>query len=141
LTFPIPRLAVTQAEIMAVAQWRRMRPWSIERAEYIEETRRRKSALAQNGDTVDDGETSITHLARTLRALADESQVLHLLNRYETRFSREYTPALACATTQKNLREQRERQFQRDQSRQARQAKRNRNQPAVIPPVVIGEIQ
>ena len=65
-----------------------MRLWSIEKAEYIEETRRRKAAAKTQ---FDDGETPITHLARTFRTLADESQVLHLLNRYETRFSREYT--------------------------------------------------
>ncbi len=123
---PESQIEHDQAEIMAVAQWRRMRLWSIEKAEYIEETRRRKTALAQNGATVDDGETPITHLARTFRTLADESQVLHLLNRYETRFSREYTRALACATAQRTLREQRERQ----------QARRNRNQPAPT-----GEIQ
>ena len=61
-----------------------------------------------------------THLARTFRTLADQSQVLHFLNRYETRFSREYPRALACATAQRTLREQRERQ----------QARRNRNRPA-----------
>ncbi len=119
---PESQIEHDQAEIMAVAHWRRMRLWSIEKAEYIEETRRRKTALAQNGAAVDDGETPITHLARTFRTLADESQVLHLLNRYETRFSREYVRALSCATTQKNLREQRERQ----------QARRNRTQPAAI---------
>ncbi len=115
-----------QAEIMAVAHWRRMRLWSIEKAEYIEETRRRRASVNQAAaGNVDDGETPITHLARTFRTLADESQVLHLLNRYETRFSREYTRALACATAQRNLREQRER----------RQAGPNRNQPAPIRPV------
>jgi hypothetical protein len=134
---PESQIEHDQAEIMAVAHWRRMRLWSIEKAEYIEETRRRKAAA----NTVDDGETPITHLARTFRTLADESQVLHLLNRYETRFSREYTRALACATAQRTLREQRERQLQRDQARQAKQAKRDRNQPAAIQPVVVEEIQ
>ena len=138
---PESQIEHDQAEIMAVAQWRRMRLWSIEKAEYIEETRRRKSALAQNGAAVDDGETPITHLARTFRTLADESQVLHLLNRYETRFSREYTRALACATAQRTLREHRERQLQRDQARQAKQARRDRNLPAVSQPDVKEEIQ
>jgi hypothetical protein len=127
---PESQIEHDQAEIMAVAHWRRMRLWSVEKAEYIEETRRRKAAANQAGPEIEDGETPITHLARTL---ADDSQVLHLLNRYETRFSREYTPDLACATAQRTLREQRERQAQRDQ---ARQAKRNRNQPAEM-----GEIQ
>ena len=41
---PESQIEHDQAEIMAVAQWRRMRLWSIEKAEYIEETRRRKAA-------------------------------------------------------------------------------------------------
>jgi hypothetical protein len=94
---PESQIEHAQAEIMAVAQWCRMRLWSIEKAEYIEETRRRKAAA----NTVDDGETPTTHLARTFRTLADEFQVLHRLNRYETRFSREYTGALAACASAK----------------------------------------
>lgn len=67
-----------------------MRIWSLEKAHYIEETKKR---LATEGD---DGAPPITQLARTFRSLADHSNVLELLGRYETRFSREYTRALAC---------------------------------------------
>jgi hypothetical protein len=125
---PESQIEHAQAEIMAAAQWCRMRLWSTEKAEYIEETRRRKAAA----NTVDDGETPTAHLARTFRTLGEESQVLHLLNRYDTRFSRGYTRALACATAQRTLREQRERQLRWDQARQVKQAKRDRNQATVI---------
>lgn len=39
------------------------------------------------------------HLARSFRSLSDESRALELLNRYETRFSREYLRALTCFKT------------------------------------------
>jgi hypothetical protein len=87
---PADGLESNQIEIMAVAHWRRMRIWSLEKAHYIEETRKR---LAAEGD---DGSPPIIQLARSFRALADGSSVLELLSRYEIRFSREYLRALAC---------------------------------------------
>jgi hypothetical protein len=102
-----------QIAIMAVAHWRRMRLWSLEKASYIEETRRRRNSAAPETE----GDTAITHLARTFRALADESNVLHLLNRYETRFSREFQRALACLGNLRAVRDQRERRRRKDQNR------------------------
>ncbi len=130
---PESSLEEDQIAIMAVAHWRCMRLWSLEKATYIEETRRRRAAnqttghaAGQAGDPASDGETPITHLARTFRALADESNVLHLLNRYETRFSREYQRALASIGNLRVAREQRERQRQSEE----RPARRDRDQPA-----------
>jgi hypothetical protein len=128
-----------QIAIMAVAQWRRMRLWSLEKASYIEETRRRRAAnqaagqaAGQADDPACDGETPITHLARTFRTLADESNVLHLLNRYETRFSREYLRALACIGNLRAAREQRQRESQSEERRRQRAERQagRRNQSA-----------
>src|ERR1700735_4841226 len=77
---PEPGIESIQAEIMAVAHWRRMRLWSLEKALYLQETLKRQdaackssnSAQAGNGDAVnedgDDGETPITHLAHSFRS-------------------------------------------------------------------------
>jgi hypothetical protein len=91
---PETGIEADQVEIMAVSHWRRMRLWSLEKALYIEETRKRCAATGGHGD--DDDAPPITHHARSFRSLADESRAIELLNRYETRFSREYLRALAC---------------------------------------------
>ena len=72
-----------------------MRLWSLEKVHYTLETARRLAA-ANHDPQYRDGETPITHLARSFRSLSDESRALELLNRYETRFSREFQRALAC---------------------------------------------
>ncbi len=95
---PDPGIESAQTEIMAVAHWRRMRLWSLEKALYVQETRKRQAAAGDDGD---DGETPITHLARSFRSLADESRAMELLNRYETRYGREYLRALACFNNQR----------------------------------------
>jgi hypothetical protein len=86
---PANRTQSHAIDIMAAAHWRRMRVWSLEKAHFIEETRKR---LAAEGD---DGSPPITQLARTFRSLADGSHTLELLRRYEISFSREYQRALA----------------------------------------------
>ena len=117
---PEPGIESIQTEIMAVAHWRRMRLWSLEKAFYLQETLKHQDAQAGNGgenaDAVnedgDDGETPITHLAHSFRSLADQSRALDLLNRYETRYGREYLRALGCFNNQ------------RDRKTAARKAKR-----------------
>ena len=96
---PEPGIESGQTEIMAVAHWRRMRLWSLEKALYVQQTLKRQAAadncINAGNDEGADGETPITHLARSFRSLADESRAMELLNRYETRYSREYLRALA----------------------------------------------
>ena len=73
----------------------------------MQETLKRQDA-ACNSDAAcksedgDDGETPITHLAHSFRSLADQSRALELLNRYETRYGREYMRALACFNNQRD---------------------------------------
>lgn len=83
-----PGIETDQVEIMAVAHWRCMRLWSLGKAQYVEETRKRRATAREDGDT------AITRLARSFRSLADESRAMELLNRYEIRFNREYLRAL-----------------------------------------------
>jgi hypothetical protein len=97
---PEPGIESSLVETMAVAHWRRMRIWSLEKAHYILESAKR----------LGDGETPIIQLARSFRSLSDQSRALELLNRYETRLSREFQRALACVKDQqigkRNLRRQ-----------------------------------
>ncbi|MGA2715747.1 MAG: hypothetical protein ABSG41_21815, partial [Bryobacteraceae bacterium] len=90
---PETGIETDQVEIMAVAHWRRMRLWSLEKALYIEEAHKRCDATGDHEEN--NGVTSIAQFARSFRSLADESRAMELLNRYETRFSREYLRALA----------------------------------------------
>jgi hypothetical protein len=92
---PEPGIETDQVHLIAVAQWRRMRLWSVEKSQYLEETAKRLEAAGHRREQ-DTGETPITHFTRSFRTLADESCVLELLNRCETRYSREYRNALAC---------------------------------------------
>jgi hypothetical protein len=90
---PEPGVEASQVEVMAVAHWRRMRLWSVEKVQYYEETAKR---LAASGDP--DYDTPLTHMTRSFRSLSDESRSMELLNRYESRYNREYQRALACFT-------------------------------------------
>ncbi len=67
-------------ENMAVARWRQMRVWAIERATL-------QSEIEKHDDTV---VPPATRAALAFRALADQSRTLDLLNRYESRFDRQF---------------------------------------------------
>jgi hypothetical protein len=98
---PAPDIESIQTEVMAVAHWRRMRLWSLEKALYLQETLKRQDAQAEHEEG-DDGETPITHLAHSFRSLADQSHALELLKRCETRYGREYLRALGCFNSQRD---------------------------------------
>lgn len=71
-------------ETMAVSRWRQTRVWAVERATL-------QSAMeAIDPDTAEPA----TRAARAFRSLADDSRTLDLLNRYETRFDRQFARAL-----------------------------------------------
>jgi hypothetical protein len=92
---PAPGIETDQVHVLAAAHWRRMRLWSVEKSQYLEETAKRLAASGHRQEQ-DTGETPVTHLTRSFRSLSDQSRALELLNRYETRYSREYRHALAC---------------------------------------------
>src|ERR1700677_2354279 len=47
---PEPGIESIQTDVMAVAHWRRMRLWSLEKALYMQETLKRQDAQARNGE-------------------------------------------------------------------------------------------
>jgi hypothetical protein len=71
-------------ETMAVSRWRQMRIWAVERA-----------TLATAMEAYDPQSTDpATRAALAFRSLADDSRTLDLLNRYETRFERQFARSL-----------------------------------------------
>lgn len=70
-------------ENMAVSRWRQMRIWGIE-----------KAGLRHEMEKMDQTTDAPTRAALAFRSLADTSRCLDLINRYETRFDRQYHRAL-----------------------------------------------
>ena len=77
-------------EVMAVAEWRTMRLWCIEREELANETQ--KQALDGCNGT---GQNPLKCTALAYRALSDGSKTLDLINRHEARYERQYFRTLA----------------------------------------------
>jgi hypothetical protein len=81
---PQTTVEMTLVENMAVARWRQMRIWGMEKAGMEHEMR------AQAGDATED---TATRCALAFRALSDNSRSLELINRYEARYDRQYLRA------------------------------------------------
>jgi hypothetical protein len=92
-----PRTAVESVlvETLAVARWRQMRLWMMESANLTHEI---ENQLDESSASMD----SSTRAALAFRILGDNSRSLDLMNRYETRFDRQYNRSL---TQLLNLRE------------------------------------
>ncbi len=71
-------------ENMAIARWRQMRLWAIERASLQAEIDKHDSGVIPPA----------TRAALAFRALADQCRALDLLNRYEARFDRQFARSL-----------------------------------------------
>lgn len=72
-------------ETMAAARWRQMRTWTLQTAAFELETARQDPAAG----------SAPVITAMAFRSLADSSQSLHLLQRYETSLDRQYSRALS----------------------------------------------
>lgn len=85
-----PRDAVEVAlvETMAVARWRQIRVWAME-----------KAGLDYQIGKQDEPVNPPTRAALAFRTLCDESRSLELMNRCETRFDRQFTRALKSLQT------------------------------------------
>ena len=84
----------TLVENMAIARWRQMRLWTMETAGLTHQMRtQRPSASNPAADPAIEYD-SPTRAALAFRALSDQSRSLELMNRYETRFERQYARAL-----------------------------------------------
>ena len=88
-----PQTAVESdlVESMAVARWRQMRLWSMEKSALGHEIRKQESAT-DNSDL--SGHDAPTRAALAFRSLSDCSTSLERINRYETRYDRQYYRAL-----------------------------------------------
>ena len=73
---------------MIMCRWRQIRLWELESANMGYEIR--KQALAH------ESETKRTRAALAFRSLSDESRSLELMNRYETRFARQFIRSHQC---------------------------------------------
>ena len=75
-------------ENMAAARWRQMRIWGMEKAG-MEHEMHRQSRMS-NSTGLDPSEYAATLAASAFRTLSDDSRSLELINRYESRFDRQY---------------------------------------------------
>ncbi len=76
-------------ECMAVARWRRLRAWGLERAIIGYESKTRASEFTDLAPSEHSAQT-----ARTLRHFSDDSRFLENLSRHEARYDRQYDRAL-----------------------------------------------
>ena len=88
---PQTTVETTLVENMAVARWRQMRIWGMEKASMEHEMRAQSEARdAAEGNPVED---TATRCALAFRTLSDDSRSLELINRYEARYDRQYLRA------------------------------------------------
>jgi hypothetical protein len=83
---PRTPIETSLVENMAVARWRQMRIWGMEKAGMEHEMRRQAEASQSTEDTA-------TRSALAFRTLCDDSRSLELINRYESRYDRQYLRA------------------------------------------------
>src|SRR6204780_5263109 len=83
---PRTPIETSLVENMAVARWRHMRIWGMEKAGMEHEMRRQAEAAQSKEDTA-------TRSALAFRTLSDDSRSLELINRYESRYDRQYLRA------------------------------------------------
>jgi hypothetical protein len=81
-------------ENMAAARWRQMRIWGLEKASMENEMRRQSEmSHSTSSDADEDSEHAATRAAIAFRTLSDDSRSLELINRYESRYDRQYLRA------------------------------------------------
>jgi hypothetical protein len=83
---PLNEIECGLVENMVMCRWRQKRLWVLESARMAHEIR--------NQAIVNANESKPTRAALAFGALSDNSNVLELMNRYETRFDRQYSRCL-----------------------------------------------
>ena len=107
---PVSAIESRYVETMALAEWRRLRLICLEREQIAIETQRQEAADLGNlnipadlndPDNIDKNTTpaatevsSLRYTALAFRAMSDESRAQELLNRYESRYDRQYQRAM-----------------------------------------------
>jgi len=75
----------TLIENMAVARWRQMRIWGLEKAGMDHEMRRQAGLSSSISD-----EDNATRASLAFRTLSDDGRSIELINRYDSRYERQY---------------------------------------------------
>jgi hypothetical protein len=94
---PVTSIESRYVETMALAEWRRLRLLCLEKEQITIETRRQEAADLNNLSSEGAGDTEVSpirYTALAFRAMSDESRAQELLNRYESRYDRQYQRAL-----------------------------------------------
>ena len=85
---PRDEVELAYVENMIMCRWRQIRLWELESANMGYEIRKHAQ--------IHESETKRTRAALAFRSLSDESRSLELMNRYETRFARQFIRSHQC---------------------------------------------
>jgi hypothetical protein len=85
---PRDEVELAHVENMIMCRWRQIRLWELESANMGYEIRKQAH--------IHESETKRTRAALAFRSLSDESRSLELMNRYETRFARQFIRSHQC---------------------------------------------
>jgi hypothetical protein len=85
---PRDEVELAYVENMIMCRWRQIRLWELESANMGYEIRKQAQ--------LHESETKRTRAALAFRSLSDESRSLELMNRYETRFARQFIRSHQC---------------------------------------------
>jgi hypothetical protein len=116
---PVTSIESRYVETMALAEWRRLRLICLEKEQLAIETRRQEAAdlsnLSSGGENGEDANevSPIRYTALAFRAMSDESRAQELLNRYESRYDRQYQRAMNGLRAYRADRKQDEREARR----------------------------
>src|SRR5712692_1229646 len=97
---PVGNVEMDLVEEMAVAKWRQRRLWGIETAQLDLQMDRQEEKLKEEFEKTDE----VTNTAIAFQKLGDESNILSLMHRYETRMCRNYDRALKSLLLLQQLR-------------------------------------
>jgi len=124
---PVTGIEQRSVETMALAQWRQLRLWSVEKVQIDREAR--KQHLERYGQEFNqDNEVDtrpVTFAALAFRAMSDESRALELVGRLDARYDRQYKSALSSFNAHRRARLKEARREAREARRALSRAARN----------------
>jgi hypothetical protein len=124
---PVTGIEQRFVETMALAQWRQLRLWTVEKVQIDREAR--KQYLERYGrefnqdNEVDD--RPVTFAALAFRAMSDESRALELVGRLDARYDRQYKSALSSFNAHRGARLKEARREEKRAKKQSENAKRS----------------
>ncbi len=103
---PVTGIEQTFVETMALARWRQLRLWTVEKAQIDREAR--KQYLERYGQEFNQGNEvdnrPVIFAALAFRAMSDESRALELVGRLDARYDRQYKSALSSFNAHRRAR-------------------------------------